>query len=113
MTEQQQEIAKKIVDSNFKGVNFAITPQVFLEIEKRQKFKKDRGIFKFLQNICKVKMSSTDIGKYKHAELIYELMKDYLDRYSFKADNWSTCDLLKFDVRNKEEKFLGKYFLAF
>lgn len=37
----------------------------------------------------------------------FNIMKKYLDIYSKKADNWSTCDLLKFNVKKNEEKFLA------
>lgn len=30
----------------------------------------------------------------------------YLDIYSGKVDNWASCDLLSFDIRGKEDKFL-------
>jgi len=35
----------------------------------------------------------------------FDLMKKYLDKYSIKADNWATCDLLKFNVKGNEEKY--------
>ena len=35
----------------------------------------------------------------------FEVMKRYLDVYSKRADNWSTCDLLKFNVKNNESEF--------
>lgn len=35
----------------------------------------------------------------------FYIMKKYLDIYSNKADNWATCDLLKFDVKGKEKEF--------
>lgn len=34
-----------------------------------------------------------------------KLIKTYLDKYSLTADNWATCDVLSFDVRNQEENF--------
>lgn len=33
------------------------------------------------------------------------VMKEYLDKYSGKVDNWSSCDLLKFNVKGREECF--------
>lgn len=35
----------------------------------------------------------------------FEIFKKYLDDYSSKADNWATCDLLTFNIKNNEEKF--------
>jgi len=35
----------------------------------------------------------------------FDTMKKYLDIYSAKADNWATCDLLKFDVKENEKKY--------
>ncbi len=37
----------------------------------------------------------------------FDTMKKYLDIYSAKADNWATCDLLSFNVKNNEEKFFN------
>ena len=36
----------------------------------------------------------------------FEVMKRYLDKYSKKIDNWASCDTLKFNVKNNEEKFM-------
>jgi len=35
----------------------------------------------------------------------FDIMKSYLDKYSKSADNWATCDLLKFNVKKNEERF--------
>jgi len=35
------------------------------------------------------------------------VLKEYLDIYSKKVDNWSSCDLLKFNVKNNEENFFN------
>lgn len=43
--------------------------------------------------ICKIK----DFGT----------MKKYLDIYSEKADNWATCDLLTFKIKNEEEIYFN------
>jgi len=37
----------------------------------------------------------------------FKIQKKYLDIYSYKADNWSTCDLLKFKTKNKENEYLN------
>lgn len=37
----------------------------------------------------------------------FEVMKKYLDIYSEKADNWATCDLLSFDIKGNEEKYMN------
>ncbi len=37
----------------------------------------------------------------------FEVMKRYLDIYSELADNWATCDLLSFNIKNNEEKFFN------
>jgi 3-methyladenine DNA glycosylase AlkD len=34
-----------------------------------------------------------------------EVMKKYLDRYVIKIDNWSNCDLLSFNIKDKEREF--------
>jgi len=35
----------------------------------------------------------------------FQIMKNHLDKYMLKVDNWASCDLLSFDVKNQEEKF--------
>ena len=35
----------------------------------------------------------------------FELMKKYLDMYSIKIENWASCDLIKFNIKNNEEKY--------
>lgn len=35
----------------------------------------------------------------------FQTMKNHLDKYMLKVDNWASCDLLSFDVRNHEEEF--------
>lgn len=37
----------------------------------------------------------------------FSVMKKYLDQYAKMADNWSTCDLLKFNVKNNEENYFN------
>lgn len=37
----------------------------------------------------------------------FDTMKKYLDIYGPKADNWATCDGLKFDIKGREDKFLS------
>lgn len=36
----------------------------------------------------------------------FDTMKKYLDNYSREAENWAVCDLLKFNVKKNEDKFL-------
>ena len=35
----------------------------------------------------------------------FNIMKEYLDRYVLKIDNWASCDLLSFNVKNRENEF--------
>lgn len=35
----------------------------------------------------------------------FNIMKQYLDDYILKIDNWASCDLLSFNVKGKEELF--------
>lgn len=37
----------------------------------------------------------------------FNTMKGYLDIYSSMADNWATCDLLSFNIKDNEEKFFN------
>jgi len=35
----------------------------------------------------------------------FETMKNHLDKYMLKVDNWASCDLLSFEVKNHEKDF--------
>lgn len=37
----------------------------------------------------------------------FDVMRKYLDMYSEKADNWATCDLLSFDIKDNEDKYMN------
>lgn len=37
----------------------------------------------------------------------FDKMKQYLDRYSLLVDNWSSCDTLKFNIKDNEEKYFN------
>lgn len=37
----------------------------------------------------------------------FDIMKKYLDIYSIKCDNWASCDLLSFDVKDKDNQYLN------
>lgn len=37
----------------------------------------------------------------------FEVMKSYLDIYSKKVDNWASCDVLTFNVKGNEDKFIN------
>lgn len=37
----------------------------------------------------------------------FNTFKHYLDIYSKKVDNWASCDVLKFNVKNNEESFFN------
>lgn len=37
----------------------------------------------------------------------FNTFKHYLDIYSKKVDNWASCDVLKFNVKNNEENFFN------
>jgi 3-methyladenine DNA glycosylase AlkD len=36
----------------------------------------------------------------------FNVMKKYLDIYSSKADNWASCDLLSFDIKDNEDNYM-------
>jgi 3-methyladenine DNA glycosylase AlkD len=37
----------------------------------------------------------------------FKIMKKYLDKYVEKIDNWASCDILKFNVKDNEENFMN------
>ena len=39
----------------------------------------------------------------------FDVMKKYLDNYIKYVDNWASCDLLKFNIKNNEENIYYPY----
>lgn len=37
----------------------------------------------------------------------FQIQKKYLEIYSLKCDNWSSCDTLKFTIKNNEDNYLN------
>lgn len=74
-----KDIVKKISEGNYTS---------FLDLELN-KYYENSAINGFL--IAKIKEFKT--------------MKKYLNKYMLKVDNWASCDLLSFEVKNYEEEF--------
>lgn len=74
-----KDIVKKIGNGNYTA---------FLDLELN-KYYENSAINGFL--ISKIKDFNT--------------MKSYLDKYMLKVDNWASCDLLSFNIKNYEEEF--------
>lgn len=74
-----KDIVKKIGNGNYNA---------FLDLELN-KYYENSAINGFL--ISKIKDFNT--------------MKSYLDKYMLKVDNWASCDLLSFNIKNYEKEF--------
>lgn len=74
-----KDIVKKISEGNYTS---------FLDLELN-KYYENSAINGFL--IAKIKDFKT--------------MKNYLNKYMLKVDNWASCDLLSFEVKNYEKEF--------
>ena len=80
-TTEQINILDKIVrDNSLAAIKFYTTPQVIEEVKACAEKRHDKGILQFLENICKIKIPRNSSDKAKYAELIAELMEDYLEK---------------------------------
>ena len=79
LTEEQFYILSKL-PADLDDIKFNTTPQVMQEIIACAKLKNDYGILHFLEKICKVKIPTTRQEKTKYAELIVDLMDEYLSK---------------------------------
>lgn len=78
VTSEQFGILMKIVHSDFTCAKFCTTSQVVNEVIKYSRAKKDPEIVNFLARICKVHIPRARSEKVKCAELIVDLMDEYL-----------------------------------
>lgn len=78
LTQEQKIILDLLVDNNFEGIRFKTTPQVIEEVTKCAKLKGDDGIVRFLESICKIRIPRGKAEKIKYAEIIADLMEEYL-----------------------------------
>lgn len=75
---EQFRIIMDIINKDFQGIKFYTTPQVIEEVVACANRKNDYGIVRFLENLCKIKIPQTRREKTRYAELIVDLMEDYL-----------------------------------
>lgn len=78
VSNEQMDILLKIVHSDFQCAEFNTTSQVINEVVKYSRAKKDPEIVNFLARICKVHIPKSRSEKIKCAELMVDLMDDYL-----------------------------------
>lgn len=78
LTKEQFRIITTIINNNFEGVNFKTTPQVIHEVIEYAKTKNDYNVINFLAKICKTRIPKDRASKEKYAELIVDLMDNYL-----------------------------------
>jgi len=70
----------KIIGNNFKDINFHITPQVAYEVMQCAKLKRDPNMMRFLSNILQVNIPKSRHDKVRYAELIADLIQDYIKK---------------------------------
>ena len=80
LTNEQFMIISQVIANDFKGVKFCTTSQVINEIIDYARVKKDDNVVNFLARICKIHIPKNRDDKVKCAELIADLMQDYLRR---------------------------------
>jgi len=95
------EWTKKIINTNMNVL--AIPSPILAKISKELKKGNylsflDLELNDYYENTC---INGNLIASIKD----FNLMKKYLDKYSLKIDNWASCDLLKFDIKNNEENY--------
>lgn len=78
LTREQLHILKMIVECDFEGFQFYTTPQIIREVVACAKLKKDDGIVKFLEKICKIRIPQGREAKENYARVIVSLMQEYL-----------------------------------
>lgn len=78
LTKEQFGIIKTIINNNFEGISFNTTPQVIHEVIEYAKTKNDYNVINFLSKICHTHIPKDRTAKEKYAELIVDLMDDYL-----------------------------------
>ena len=100
--EEKIEWTKKIVNTNMKVLAIK-SPELNSIIRKIKK----GNFLSFLDlNLNNYYENTIINGNLISAIIDFEVMKKYLDNYSKKIDNWASCDTLKFNVKNNEEKFM-------
>ena len=113
LTNEQFIILSHVIENDFKGVKFCTTSQVINEIIDYARVKKDNDVVNFLARICKIHIPKTREDKVKCAELIAELMEDYLRRdipLSNGARMWESA--IASEVKNGEEDFSDARIIA-
>ena len=78
LTAEQYDIIFNIIENNFNGFKFYTTPQVEHEVRRCAEIQGNYGIVRFLENLCKIKIAKSATDKFKHAEIISDLMDEYL-----------------------------------
>ena len=95
------EWTKKILNTNMKVLAIK-SPEINVIVKEIKK----GDYLSFLDlNLNEYYENSAINGKLIAGIKDFSVMKKYLDIYINKVDNWSSCDLLKFNIKNNEENF--------
>ncbi len=93
--------SKNILNTNVPvlAIKTSIIKDIVKEISKGNYFSfLDLELNKYYENTA---INGSLISQIKD----FETMKKYLDKYILKIDNWASCDLLSFRIKNNEKKF--------
>lgn len=93
--------SKNILNTNMPvlAIKTSIIKDIVKEISKGNYFSfLDLELNKYYENTA---INGSLISQIKD----FETMKKYLDKYILKIDNWASCDLLSFRIKNNEKKF--------
>jgi len=99
--EEKIDWTKKIINTNMPvlAIKTPVLKQIAKEIQKGNYIDfLDLDINNYYENTI---VNGSLICSIKN----FEIMKKYLDKYAMIVDNWSSCNLLKFNVKNNEEKY--------
>ncbi len=97
---EKVEWTKKIINTNMKvlAIKTAVIKEIAKNINKGNSLSfLDLELDRFYENMS---LNAILISKIKD----FDEKKKYLDKYVLKIDNWAACDILSFDVKNKEKE---------
>lgn len=99
---EKEAWTKKIINTNLPvlAIKSKSVKEVVKEISKGNYLSfLDLMVWQYYENTI---INGSLISKIKD----FKTLKKYLDIYSNKADNWATCDILSFNIKNNEPNFI-------
>lgn len=101
--EEKEEWTKNIVNTNMKVL--AIKSPILRDISKNIL---KGNYLSFLDYMLLDYYENSVINGYIISKIKdFDIMKKYLDIYSNNVDSWGTCDILSFNIKGSEDKYLN------